>query len=141
MLNSWHLLFAQGTMKKLQERHGFLLAQDKGWQAACAKGAHEATKKFLDGTVKSVRSSMRISTRALFTSCICTGIVSAIVVSKWDDIEDSILAMKSTDAWEKVEEFLRSDSMKGVVSTVEMVTSYAMGTFEDVKRRFMSFVN
>lgn len=128
-------------MKKLQERHGFLLAQDKGWQAACAKGAHEASKKFLDGTVKSVRSSMRFSTRALFMLCISTGIVSAVVVSKWDDIEDAILSLKSTEAWEKVEKFLQSDSMTGVVSTAEMAKSYAMEVFEGVKEKTMAFLN
>lgn len=130
----------KATMKKLQDRHGFLLAQDRGWQAACAKGAHEATKKFLDGSVVSRSSSGRISTRVFFAACILTGVVSAVVLSKWDDVEDLLVDFQNSEAGRKVEEFVKSEAMQGIKENVESLLTMVGEFAEDMKVKVMGMI-
>ncbi|GMH39972.1 hypothetical protein BSKO_07876 [Bryopsis sp. KO-2023] len=136
--SSIHQKSFMATMRKLQDRHGFLLAQDRGWQAACAKGAHEATKKFIDG---SGSYTPRLSTRGLFAFCILTGVVSAVVVAKWDDIEDLAVEFKGTEAGKKVDELLKSESVQGLLTALEPGVSSAGDLIKAIKEKILEMIN
>lgn len=129
------------TMQKLQERHGFLLAQDNGWQAACAKGAHEATKKFLDGGVIAPKSSLGVSTPLLFASCILVSVGSAVVASKWDEIGEMISSAKDTAAWERVVEVANSEMVQTFLSSFHTAVNGLMETYKGAKEKFASVIN
>lgn len=119
-------------MRKLQERHGFLLAQDKGWQAECAKGAHDATKMFLD-VKNSAKGSRGVSARAVFLVCILIGISSALVMSKLDEIMDVITNLRTTAAGQKVEEFFASETGQAVTNLFEAMMSKSREIVEKIR--------
>lgn len=75
--------------RQLQDRHGLLLAQGKGWKCECARGAHAACKQFLEGPKNfgKKQSNWSISPVTLFVTLSVVGIVGATVAAKWDEIK------------------------------------------------------
>ncbi|CAD7695588.1 unnamed protein product [Ostreobium quekettii] len=132
-------------VKKLQDRHGFLLAQGKGWQGACARGAHEACKSFLGkskgGASKGLSS---VSPKMLFVIAACIGLGAAFVATKWDDIVFATHEFLGTEQgkvvlemWERVERAAReaagSEQGQWVLGKVEVVAGLASEWFEQAK--------
>lgn len=140
MKSTVHKKAFMATMKKLQDRHGFLLAQDRGWQAACAKGAHEATKKFIDGSSSKSRS-FALSSRVVFALCIGTGVASAVILAKWDEVQDLVEDLKETEAGKRVEDLLKSEAAQAALSSLDSAVSSSMDFVKEIKERILEIIN
>lgn len=92
-------------VKKFQDRHGILLAQAKGWQGACARGAHEACKKFLEHSdVVTKKRSRGVSPLTLFVTFALIGLSAAVVSAKWSDLSIAISEFLGSDQGKVIEE-------------------------------------
>lgn len=124
-------------VKKLQDRHGILLAQAKGWQGACARGAHEACKRFLEnsGSVAKKRGKS-VSPMTLFVAFALFGLTAAVISAKWNDLCVAVDAFLETEQGKVVRENLEglkvyvqkaADSEAGqwVFSKLEKAASFA----------------
>ncbi|CAD7701105.1 unnamed protein product [Ostreobium quekettii] len=140
-------------LKKLQDRHGFLLSQGKGWQGACARGAQEACKAFLGkGSGAISKSGSSISPKNLFLLCFFLGLGVTYLVTKWDDVAFGVREFLKTEQgravleiWERVDksakELANSENGQWVLHKVEMATDAALRWFEQAREVSMRLGN